>query len=210
MGRWIGIFVGDAVTDLAIALSAASVIWRTQAAFRVRLMWYFPFCLRICVPVCAGLRLLATSKYDLTHDPTLALWLFVVSSQIQILLSIIGYTSPALKRTMFDLVTNYGVVSDSQAGCHAQNGGSYAMKELRYYKASVGAPWQGSDAGKQSVRVASSSFKADALAERGDVDSDGDSQKGIIRRDDVEISYTRATPESRANERWDSRECQKL
>lgn len=47
MGRWIGVFVGDAVTDLAIALAAANIIWRTQAAWRLRLMWYFPFCLRI-------------------------------------------------------------------------------------------------------------------------------------------------------------------
>ena len=36
----------------------------------------------------------------------------------------------------------------------------------------------------------------------GDADSDGDSQKGIIRRDEIEISYTNAAPESHANEQW--------
>jgi len=47
MNRWRGIFAGDAVTDIAIALFAANVIWRTQAAFRVRLMWYIPFFFRL-------------------------------------------------------------------------------------------------------------------------------------------------------------------
>lgn len=47
MSRWQGVVAGDVVTDVAIAAFAASVIWRTKASFRVRLVWYIPFCLRI-------------------------------------------------------------------------------------------------------------------------------------------------------------------
>ncbi|KAK4549977.1 hypothetical protein LTR86_011335, partial [Recurvomyces mirabilis] len=46
MERWEGIFAGDAITDITIALFAANTILRTQIAFRVRIMWYLPFCLR--------------------------------------------------------------------------------------------------------------------------------------------------------------------
>jgi len=148
------------------------------------------------------LRLITINQYDLIRNPTLAPWLFVILSQIQILLSIIGYTTPALKKTMLDLVTNYGATTNSQAGSRARNGGSYAMKDLRYHKGSAAASWQRSSTGKKVVPFASSSFKANAVAERGDADSDGDSQKGIIRRDEVEISYTNATPEGRVDDQW--------
>lgn len=47
MTRWRGIFAGDAVTDLIIAASAANVVWRTHAAKRMKITWYFPFMLRI-------------------------------------------------------------------------------------------------------------------------------------------------------------------
>jgi hypothetical protein len=46
VSRWVGIFVGDAVTDIVIVAYAASVIWTTQASFGTRLAWYMPFLVR--------------------------------------------------------------------------------------------------------------------------------------------------------------------
>ena len=45
--RWAGIFAGDAISDLAIVVYAASVIWRTQASVSKRLVWYIPFSVRL-------------------------------------------------------------------------------------------------------------------------------------------------------------------
>jgi hypothetical protein len=45
--RWIGIFAGDAVTDLYVTVLAASVVWRTHAAVQTRILWFMPFCLRL-------------------------------------------------------------------------------------------------------------------------------------------------------------------
>jgi len=45
--RWLAVFVGDAITDLMVTAFAGSVILRTKAAIRKRLMWYTPFCLPI-------------------------------------------------------------------------------------------------------------------------------------------------------------------
>ncbi|KAK4977546.1 hypothetical protein LTR42_001916 [Elasticomyces elasticus] len=202
MERWEGIFAGDAVTDIAIAFFAANIVLRTQVTFRLRLMWYLPFVLRACVPICAGLRLVTLSKDHLTHDPTRAPWLFVVLSQIQVFLSLIGYTSPALKKTMRDLVTNYGAADDSQAG-FTRTGGSHEMDDLRHQKNNTGSSWQRSNVGKRFVPFTGGGFsEANAVAKRGDTGSDGDSQEGIIRRDEVEISYVSAKPQDRAGELW--------
>ncbi|KAK4959469.1 hypothetical protein LTR10_004274 [Elasticomyces elasticus] len=189
MERWEGIFAGDAVTDIAIAFFAANIVLRTQVTFRLRLMWYLPFVLRAC-------------KDHLTHDPTRAPWLFVVLSQIQVFLSLIGYTSPALKKTMRDLVTNYGAADDSQAG-FTRTGGSHEMDDLRHQKNNTGSSWQRSNVGKRFVPFTGGGFsEANAVAKRGDTGSDGDSQEGIIRRDEVEISYVSAKPQDRAGELW--------
>ncbi|KAK3621722.1 hypothetical protein LTR56_022614 [Elasticomyces elasticus] len=202
MERWEGVFAGDAVTDIAIAFFAANIVLRTQVTFRLRLMWYLPFFLRACVPICAGLRLVTLSKDHLTHDPTRAPWLFVVLSQIQVFLSLIGYTSPALKKTMRDLVTNYGAADDSQAG-FTRTGGSHEMDDLRHLKNNTGSSWQRSNVGKRFVPFTGGGFsEANAVAKRGDTGSDGDSQEGIIRRDEVEISYVSAKPQDRASELW--------
>ena len=45
--RWLGVFLGDAASDLAIIGFAASVIWRTQASVAKRLVWYTPFLVRL-------------------------------------------------------------------------------------------------------------------------------------------------------------------
>lgn len=44
--RWLGIFVGDAITDVVIVAFAASVIWTTKASITTRLAWYIPFLVR--------------------------------------------------------------------------------------------------------------------------------------------------------------------
>ena len=100
---------------------------------------------------------------------------------------------------MLDLVTNYGAVSDSQAGSHLQSGGSYALKDLRYRKDSAGASWQGLNVSRKTMPFVSSDFHANTEVARDDVDGDGDCQGPILSRDEVEISYTHATPGRRAH-----------
>lgn len=55
VSRWVGIFVGDAITDIAIVAYAASVIWTTKASFGKRLTWYIPFLVRAWYVTPAGL-----------------------------------------------------------------------------------------------------------------------------------------------------------
>ncbi|KAK0855989.1 hypothetical protein LTS02_010790 [Friedmanniomyces endolithicus] len=86
----------------------------------------------LSVPICAGLRLATINQRKLTNDPMLMLWLFTVLSQIHIFLSMLGGTSPALKKTMLDLVTNYGGVSDGEADSRAKAyGRSFPMKDMK-------------------------------------------------------------------------------
>jgi hypothetical protein len=222
--RWRGIFAGDAVTDFAIAIFAADVIWRTQASFRVRLTWYFPFLIRIwydhncrsssaavntiqslmssSIPVCSGLRLITVGASDFESDPTLDIWLFVIVSQIQIFLSLIGYTSPALKKTMLDLATNFGNTNESHASSARHNGSSLAPKSLGYRKSSIAGSWKTSGIHLGTLRSAASHTKSQTVVEGGRPESDSGSQEGIIRRDEVEVSYARATPHVNAEEHW--------
>ena len=152
------------------------------------------------VPICAGLRLVTINQRKLIDNSTLAMWLFAVLSQIQVFLSMVGGTSPALKKTMLDLVTNFGAVSDSQAG--TKTGGSYAMKDLRYHGGQKSG--QLSNAGKKFVPFVGGSSSNNALIGRrdSDRDNDNDSQKGIIRRDEIEISYENTRKESYTNNKW--------
>ncbi|KAK5693928.1 hypothetical protein LTR97_009545 [Elasticomyces elasticus] len=108
----------------------------------------------------------------------------------------------ALKKTMRDLVTNYGAADDSQAG-FTRTGGSHEMDDLRHLKNNTGSSWQRSNVGKRFVPFTGGGFsEANAVAKRGDTGSDGDSQEGIIRRDEVEISYVSAKPQDRPSELW--------
>lgn len=157
------------------------------------------------MPICAGLRLVTTNDQKLNADPTLAPWLLIIVSQLQVLLSIIGYTTPALKKTMLDLVTNYGTVGETQTGSRSRSGGvGYALKDLRYSKKKdkEGNSWPGSTASKRIAGFAGTGSENTAVVERGDHDSDGDSQKGIIRRDEVEVIYSSAAAEKQARPEW--------
>ena len=124
------------------------------------------------VPFCAGLRLLAINRQRLHDNPTLAPWLFIILGQIQILISIIGGTSPALKKTMLDLVTNYGAVTDSPANSRVRTGGGYALKELKSNKSKALAS-DASSGGKRFAPFVGSSHRNNAVAERNDVDGTG-------------------------------------
>ena len=100
----------------------------------------------------------------------------------------ISGTSPALKKTMLDLVTNFGAVSESRANSTQRTGGSYAMKDLRY---GVQRSGQRSNASKRFVPFVGGTSSNNAVIGRrnSDGDDDSDSRKGIIRRDEIEISY---------------------
>jgi hypothetical protein len=130
------------------------------------------------------------------------MWLFAVLSQLQVFISMVGGTSPALKKTMLDLVTNFGAVSDGHAVSGGRTGGSYAMKDLRYHgRQKTG---QVSDASKKFVPFVGGSSSNNAIIGRrgSDRNTDSDSQKGIIRRDEIEVSYESARKESYTNDKW--------
>jgi len=199
VNRWVGVFVGDAVSDISIVAFAASVVWRTNASVSKRIVWYIPFALRALVPLWAGLRLFSISTPKLNHDPTLSLWLFITLTQVQIFLSLIGAAAPALKKTMLDLQTHFGATTESQTN---SKGGTNTFP-LKYLSASrrnasqqpsshtdskTGRmPFQGPGRGG-SVIVGKSRHHDDRIR----TGSDGDSQKGIIREDEYEVSYDHA------------------
>jgi hypothetical protein len=145
---------------------------------------------------------LTASQVDIDSDPTLAPWLFVILSQVQIFLSFIGYTSPALKKTMIDLATNFGTIYDSQAGSTAHNGDSFAMQSFGSAKNMGNGARQRSYGGKRTAPLPGTSTKTSTLAKR-EADSDGDSQKGIMRQDEYEISYVSRTM-PRDVDMWDA------
>ena len=148
------------------------------------------------------MRLVTISQSKLVDDPTLTMWLFVILSQLQIFFSMVGGTSPALKKTMLDLATNFGAVSGSQAASGGRTAGSYAMKDLRYRGGQKSG--QGSNASKKFVPFSGGGSTNNAIISRHDNDhnNDDDSQKGIIRRDEIEVSYENTRNESYGNDKW--------
>ena len=130
------------------------------------------------------------------------MWLFAILSQLQVFFSLTSGTSPALKKTMLDLVTNFGAVSDSQAVSGDRTGESYAMKDLRYRGGQRSG--QVSNVSKRFVPFVGGSSSNNAIIGRrdSDRDTDGDSRKGIIRRDEVEVSYEITRKESCTNDKW--------
>ncbi|KAK5117849.1 hypothetical protein LTR85_008623 [Meristemomyces frigidus] len=193
MDTWVGIFVGDAVTDLAIAGFAASIIWRTKAILRLKVIWYTPYVIRICVIVCSGARLASINRRKLTSDSTISVWVFVVLTQIQIFLALIAAGYPALKRTVLDLVTNFGV--SDQSTSNSRPGESYALRYLsRRSKAD-----RSNHSGRWKVPTfspftATATGSAVVTGGKQNALEDDDSQKGIVRQDefDVTVSYDNA------------------
>ncbi|KAK4904965.1 hypothetical protein LTR49_025672 [Elasticomyces elasticus] len=142
----------------------------------------------LSVPICAGLRLATISQHKLTNDPTLMLWLFTVLSQIHIFLSMLGGTSPALKKTMLDLVTNYGGVSDGEADSRAKvHSRSFPMKDMESRQQSSQA-----STSKFVPFVGGASSNIATVKSTPDRE-DRDSQEGIISRCEFVLSYESAS-----------------
>ncbi|KAK0891623.1 hypothetical protein LTS16_025943 [Friedmanniomyces endolithicus] len=176
MWRWRAILVGDVATDVLTAVFAGHIIWRIQAS------------LRASVPICAGPRLATINQRKLTIDPMLMLWLLTVLSQIHIFLSMLGGTSPALKKTMLDLVTNYGGVSDGEADSRAKAyGRSFPMKDMKSHQRSSQA-----STSKFVPFVGGASSNIATVKNVPDRE-DRESQEGIISRCEFEISYESAS-----------------
>ncbi|KAK5695567.1 hypothetical protein LTR17_024584 [Elasticomyces elasticus] len=150
----------------------------TNARFGLKLVWYISFLIRLCVIVLSGVRLAAFHSSKLTDDPTKAMWLFAVLAQIQIFLSLSAAGFPALKRTILDLTTSFGVSEQSQSR-------SYILKSLtgkskeREPPEERSWPFGAGPSGEGIVRAGASRAPSD----------DG-SQQGIMRRDEYEITVT--------------------
>ncbi|KAK0246914.1 hypothetical protein LTS09_017941 [Friedmanniomyces endolithicus] len=142
----------------------------------------------LSVPICAGLRLATINQRKLTIDPMLMLWLLTVLSQIHIFLSMLGGTSPALKKTMLDLVTNYGGVSDGEADSRAKAyGRSFPMKDMKSHQRS-------SQASTSKFVPFVGGASSNIATVKNDPDrEDRESQEGIISRCEFEISYESAS-----------------
>jgi hypothetical protein len=120
-------------------------------------------------------------------------------TQAQILFSLLGAASPALKKTMVDLATNYGATSPEAS----KAGSSYQLKYLRSKRSgnqlsesateskTRNIPFSGPAKGNSVVRVSSRSRRGEQT-----ITSDGDSQEGIIRQDDFEVHYDNSTSNS--------------
>jgi hypothetical protein len=126
-------------------------------------------------------RLATISQSALISDPTMAPWLFVILSQVQIFLSLLSAGFPPLKKTVLDLVTNYGAPEQSQS--NSRSGKGYALgylKKKRMSKSQKPTSDHGESYPLPDIR------KATRNAEDGggiaqDI-SDDDSQTGIVRR----------------------------
>ncbi len=148
------------------------------------------------VPIWAGLRLLTISHSKLTQDPTIGVWLFVCMSQVQILLALIGAASPVLKKAMSDLQTHYGDLTTDNQG-RSGMGHSFALKYLkskRTNRTNNGSQPTNSNGSKnRTIPFGGPGVSGSAMISRNrqeeKIQSDGDSQEGIIRQDDYEVSY---------------------
>lgn len=140
------------------------------------------------LPLLSGLRLLTLDSDNLENDPTLAIWLFVVLGQIQLLLSILAGATPALKKTMLDLITNYGALTDSHAGSRAASNNF----PLRYITGVSNAQIssQGSAGRAHKITSLIGGAKASGKSHQLHREGDGDSQEGIVRQEEFEVRYS--------------------
>ena len=148
------------------------------------------------------MRLVTINTQKLTTDPLISLWMFTILSQVQILFSLVAVATPALKKTMMDLVTNYGA-AESQS--NTARSGSFPLKYLSRNRHNISGERSGgskqrsipfSGPGRGSTMV-SRSRNEDTLK------GDSDSQEGIIRHQDFEVSFykTDSSEEVRDTER---------
>lgn len=137
------------------------------------------------VIVLSGVRLATFHPANLWKDPTIAIWLFVALTQVQIFMSLVAVGFPALRKTILDLVTNFGVSEDSQI--RSRNGLSYVLSSLKR-KSKQDQPQESSSPFLPSSAGTSSNTLIRAGANR--TPSDDNSQKGIIRQDEYDVIIT--------------------
>lgn len=118
--------------------------------------------------------------------------MFSVLTQVQILFSLIGVATPALKKTMLDLVTNFGA-AESQSNTKSGSG----TFPLKYFSRRNNASQQPSEGSKaRSHMPFTGPGKGSTMVSRSrhedTVKGDNDSQEGIIRHQDFEVSFYNA------------------
>jgi len=138
------------------------------------------------VSLWAGLRLLTVNDTKFTHNPSIAIWLFVTLTQVQVMLALLSAAFPGLKQTLQDLVTRYGFAVDSQSG--SKHNTSFAMKKLRTDRSDT-QPRETDKPRLLSLSAGESSRVNRSRVEEDKSIGDGDSQDGIIRQDDYEVRY---------------------
>jgi len=146
------------------------------------------------VPLCAGLRLLTVKPERASDDPMIAIWLFVCLSQVQVALALLSAASPVLKRTLLDFKTRHELPTGSRS---ASNGtASFALSKLRLGR---GLPQPNTSRSRAVYPFSSQNF-GEVSAGRHKADGnasaihDDDSQDGIVRRDEFEVSWDTAEP----------------
>lgn len=136
--------------------------------------------------VLSGARLVTFNPRALDRDPTIAIWLFVVLTQIQIFLSLLATGFTAVMRTVLAMGTNVDTSEDT--GQNTSGGASgYALgsikkgdKQVRKQEShSSFAPYVGGGWRANTSRV---------KAAPNGAPEDDSSQRGILRHDDFDIS----------------------
>lgn len=107
--------------------------------------------------------------------------------------SLISAAIPALKQTLLDLSTQYGQTADSQSGSR-KHGGSYALERMRPKQSRKEQSVADHESSPGMASFPAVSFGgAKAARNRTHVksarDIDGESQDGIVRHDEFEVSW---------------------
>lgn len=121
------------------------------------------------------------------------IWLFAVLTQIHIFVSLIAAGFPALKKTVFDMLTNYGVNEASRS--RSRSGPSYIMSKLSHKKKSKHS--MGPESERSLPFAGSAIGNAVVVKGKPKTPSDDDSQRGIMRQDDYAVVVTYEPPEPR-------------
>lgn len=138
------------------------------------------------VVIISGARFVVYRPKALDQDPTLALWLFVVLTQVQVFLSVFATGFPAIMRTALAMSTNVDSSEDTSQG-QSRSDSSFVLgslkrggKQIRKQASHASfAPYVGGG-GRANI----SSVKAAPNAGP----EDDSSQRGILKHDEFDIS----------------------
>ena len=160
---------------MVLAVLHAPLVSRTARSAPVAILLRSRLTDTNSVSLWAGLRLLSVNTSKFTHDPTIAMWLFITLTQVQVMLALLGAAYQGLKQTLQDLKTRHQIPGDSRSG--SRHDGSFVLRKLRLKR----SPTQTGNTGNSS-RVSRSKIQGTDIG-------DGDSQDGIIRQDEFEVRY---------------------